>query len=249
MMAAPLLGVIFLLPSCESDPDSPGKEFMPDMYRSPAIEAYVDYGEIRGRENKELKSKLSARQTPKYTIPFVGTDEVLVKMMMPNRYKAGMAWRESHGLYGWDLSEESEYEMTRNNRVNPYTMTTENADRILSEGKTLYTSMCMHCHGEKGDGNGPMIKSGAYGDLGVVPAYKSLDTLSEGKIFHSIYYGKGYMGAHGSLLNKKEIWTLVHYVRQFQFDDYGKEEEVVEEDSEELGEATESLETEEGDTK
>jgi len=42
---------------------------------------------------------------------------------------------------------------------------------------------------------------------------------------------------------------LVHYVRQFQFDDYGKEEEVVEEDSEELGEATESLETEEGDTK
>ena len=55
MMAAPLLGVIFLLPSCESDPDSPGKEFMPDMYRSPAIEAYVDYGEIRGRENKELK--------------------------------------------------------------------------------------------------------------------------------------------------------------------------------------------------
>ena len=249
MMAAPLLGVIFLLPSCESDPDSPGKEFMPDMYRSPAIEAYVDYGEIRGRENKELKSKLSARQTPKYTIPFVGTDEVLVKMMMPNRYKAGMAWSESHGLYGWDLSEESEYEMTRNNRVNPYTMTTENADRILSEGKTLYTSMCMHCHGEKGDGNGPMIQSGAYGGEGVVPAYKSLDTLSEGKIFHSIYYGKGYMGAHGSLLNKKEIWTLVHYVRQFQFDDYGKEEEVVEEDSEELGEATESLETEEGDTK
>ena len=80
---------------------------MPDMYRSPAIEAYVDYGEIRGRENKELKSKLSARQTPKYTIPFVGTDEALVKMMMPNRYKAGMAWEASHGLYGWDLSEES----------------------------------------------------------------------------------------------------------------------------------------------
>jgi hypothetical protein len=24
------------------------------------------------------------------------------------------------------------------------------------------------------------------------------------------------MGAHGSILNKEEIWTLVHYVRQFQ---------------------------------
>ena len=255
MMTLPLLGLIFLLPSCESDPDSPGKEFMPDMYRSPAIEAYVDYGEIRGRENKELKSKLSARQTPKYTIPFVGTDEDHVKMMMPNRYKAGMAWEASHGLYGWDLSEESEYELTRSETVNPYTMTAENADRILNEGKTLYASMCMHCHGEKGDGNGPMIQSGAYGDLGVVPAYKSLDTLSEGKIFHSIYYGKGYMGAHGSLLNKKEIWTLVHYVRQFQIDGYGKEDETVEEESEDTGEpsmaeeAPETVETEEGDTK
>lgn len=31
-----------LLASC-ADPNSPGIEFMPDMYRSPAIEAYVDY--------------------------------------------------------------------------------------------------------------------------------------------------------------------------------------------------------------
>ncbi len=249
MMALPLLGAIFLLPSCESDPDSPGKEFMPDMYRSPAIETYVDYGEIRGRENKGLKSKLSARQTPKYTIPFVGTDETHVKMMMPNRYKAGKAWEASHGLFGWDLSEKSEYEMTRNDTVNPYKLDASNAKRILAEGKALYSSMCMHCHGEKGDGNGPMIQSGAYGDLGVVPAYKSLDTLSEGKIFHSIYYGKGYMGAHGSLLNKKEIWTLVHYVRQFQVDDYGKEEEVAEDKIEDSEEKPESVETEEEDTK
>ena len=30
------------------------------------------------------------------------------------------------------------------------------------------------------------------------------------------------MGSHASILNKKEIWTLVHYVRQFQDEDYGK---------------------------
>jgi hypothetical protein len=30
------------------------------------------------------------------------------------------------------------------------------------------------------------------------------------------------MGAHGSMLDKKEIWTLVHYVRSFQIKDYGK---------------------------
>jgi hypothetical protein len=30
------------------------------------------------------------------------------------------------------------------------------------------------------------------------------------------------MGAHNSLVSKKEIWTLVHYVRQFQDPNYGK---------------------------
>jgi hypothetical protein len=33
------------------------------------------------------------------------------------------------------------------------------------------------------------------------------------------------MGAHSSILNKKEIWTLVHYVKKFQNADYGKFDE------------------------
>ena len=225
------LTFIVMLSSCSSSSDSPGKEYMPDMYRSPAIEAYVDYGEIQGRENTEVKARISARQTPKYTIPYYGVNKKEVELMLPNKRKAGMTWRESHGLYGWDLDTESGYENARLDTINPLTMTAENAKSILKEGERLYEAMCTHCHGEKGDGNGTMIQSGAYGDLGVVPAYKNLDTLSEGKIFYSIYYGKGYMGAHGSLLDKKEIWTLVHYVRQFQRDGYGNFEEKDESDS------------------
>jgi len=30
------------------------------------------------------------------------------------------------------------------------------------------------------------------------------------------------MGAHRSLLNKKEIWTVIHYIRTLQSADYGK---------------------------
>ena len=41
----PALAVIALLASCGKAPNSPGIEYMPDMYRSPAIEAYVDYGQ------------------------------------------------------------------------------------------------------------------------------------------------------------------------------------------------------------
>ena len=94
----------------------------------------------------------------------------------------------------------------------------ENNTKIFEEGKQLFNSNCAHCHGKKGDGNGPMVKSGAYAG---VPNYSNLTNLGDGQIFYSIYYGKGMMGAHNSLLSKKEIWTLVHYVRKFQYPDYG----------------------------
>ena len=92
-------------------------------------------------------------------------------------------------------------------------MDVENAEATLKKGKELFTSMCQHCHGEKGDGNGPMVASGAYAG---VPNYADKASLSDGQIFYSIYYGKGAMGGHASQLNKKEIWTLVHYIRKFQ---------------------------------
>ncbi len=38
------LSVVLAVTSCRVDPNSAGYEYMPDMYRSPALEAYVDYG-------------------------------------------------------------------------------------------------------------------------------------------------------------------------------------------------------------
>ena len=209
---------ILLFGACTSVPDSSGYEYMPDMYRSPSIEAYVDYGEIRGRENKDLKSKLSAMIPPRNTIPFCGTDSTEVRLMLPNLRKANAAWRESHGLFGIDVSSNDEYLLAAQD-INPYKLTAANSASMIAKGKELYTAMCQHCHGEKGDGNGPMVASGAY--VGV-PAYATLTALSDGQIYYSIYYGKNMMGAHNSLVSKKEIWTLVHYVRQFQDPNYGK---------------------------
>lgn len=210
---------LFLMGSCKSDSDSSGFEYMPDMYRSPAIETYVDYGEIRGKENKELKSLLSALIPPKFTIPFIsGKDSAEVKLMLPYFRKPNVAFRQTHGLYGFDATSADEYMLAAKD-INPYIITAKNSEEILKKGKEIFSAMCQHCHGEKGDGNGPMVVSGAY--VGV-PNYANLSNLSDGQIFYSIYYGKGMMGSHGSILNKKEIWTLVHYVRQFQNKDYGK---------------------------
>ena len=213
-----IISLLILMQSCKSDPDSPGIEYMPDMYRSPAIEPYVDYGEIRNKVNKNYKTRLSAMTPPNWTIPYCdGCDADEINMNLPvlgPSYKM----KESHGLFKWDISAGDTtdfYEMAKDAKYsNPISYSKE----VNKIGKSLYTSMCQHCHGEKGDGNGPMVVSGAYAGSGI-PNYKTLN-ISDGQMFYSISYGKGNMGAHASILSKKEIWTLVHYVKYLQL---GKE--------------------------
>lgn len=208
--------------SCTSNPDSAGLEYMPDMYRSPAIEPYVDYGEVRGRINEDAKMRRSAMVPPKYTIPFMGTDSATVRMMLPYHRKPAAAYALTHGLFGADFSTNAdvnfEYNMAAADMNRIKLTSTDQAEKVFAKGKALYTANCQHCHGEKGDGNGPMVTAGSFSG---VPDYKTL-TIAEGQMFYSIYYGKGAMGAHAPIVNKQEIWTLVHYIRRFQDPNYGK---------------------------
>jgi len=50
-----VLFLLVLLNSCSKNPDSPGYEWVDDMYRSQAIEAYVDYGLVGDKVNDTLK--------------------------------------------------------------------------------------------------------------------------------------------------------------------------------------------------
>jgi mono/diheme cytochrome c family protein len=206
-----------ILGACSASGDSSGLEYMPDMYRSPAIEPYVDYGEIRGRENMSFKMVMSAMTPPNGTIPYYGTDSATVSLMLPYFRKANIAFKTTHGMFGADLSILDEYALAAAD-MNPLKLTADNAEATFKKGKELYTAMCQHCHGEKGDGNGPMVASGAYAG---VPNYTERAGKSDGQLFYSIYYGLNAMGGHASQLNKKEIWTLVHYVRKFQNASYG----------------------------
>ncbi|SFT82011.1 Cytochrome c, mono-and diheme variants [Lishizhenia tianjinensis] len=217
---AAITGMV-VLASCVTDPDSPGLEYMPDMYRSPAVEPYVDYGRVQGAEDMEKKMVQSAMTPPAGAIPYYGTEAAHVEVMLPYHRLAPATGDVTHGLYGWEKEDSlgSEYNAAVADK-NPLTLASkEEADAMFKAGKHLYETKCMHCHGEKGDGNGPMVTSGAYAG---VPDYKTKTDLADGQVFYSIYYGKGAMGAHASLLNNEQIWTLVHYVNKFRFDDYMK---------------------------
>lgn len=210
----------WFMTACTTDPDSSGLEYMPDMYRSPSIEPYVDYGEVKGRENATLKMTQSAMTPPMHTIPYYGTDEAEVLMMLPYHRLPSKAFETTHGLHSWEFTKNMEQDYEYNQAAldkNPLVLTAANAEATFAKAKSLYAANCMHCHGEKGDGNGPMVVSGAYSG---VPNYGAL-TIAEGQMFYSIYYGKGMMGSHASTLNKKEIWTLIHHIKKLQSADYG----------------------------
>ena len=195
---------LLLITSCVKHQDSPGYEYMPDMYRSPAIEAYVDYGLIGDVEHPELKNKMSARIPAQGSIQY-REDREMAEIFMPFNYNEG---EEERIRAGKEVFIPNYY-------ISDTLFTSEN----VAEGKRLYEFMCIHCHGAKGEGDGKVITVGGYS--GTPPAYNTLKETDGsfktlGSIFHTITYGKGAMGSHASQLNKDERWKVAMYVRTLQ---------------------------------
>ncbi len=221
--------VALIASSCTKDPDSPGVEYMPDMYRSPAIEAYVDYGEFRNEEHPELKEKLTALTPPGGTIPFHSNMEE-ARNNMPVPFKAPPKADETHGLYGWEMyADNAEFDKAMEEVIKPYKNPVPYSEEAMKRGKELYIRMCSQCHGEKGDGNGILVQNKKIsGVANFTAAPVSQDT--DGQLFYYMTYGKGIMGAHGMIISREDRWNIVHQLRKFGDSNYpnaAEEEEEV----------------------
>jgi mono/diheme cytochrome c family protein len=106
-------------------------------------------------------------------------------------------------------------------------------EKTMVEAKELYSIFCTQCHGDKGMGQGILVKNEKF--LGV-PSYGDRD-INFGTIFHVITYGKGVMGSHASQVTPEERWKLALYVMKLKDDMTPKEEELTE-----IAEATEGSE-------
>jgi mono/diheme cytochrome c family protein len=203
------IGLLFAVTSCIRDEQSPGYEYMPDMYRSPAVEAYVDYGEIRDTLNPEMMQTISARKPVQGTVPM--TDNVMNDMPYTI------------------LNTQAGYQMAGEILKSPLPYTEE----IIAEGEVIYNNFCTQCHGPQGQGNGAVVVKGGHP---APQAYNGpLKDLPEGKMFHTLTYGKGAMGSHASQLTKEERWKVVAYVMKLQ--KLGSEEEAAAE-GEEMADAS-----------
>ncbi len=72
----------------------------------------------------------------------------------------------------------------------------------------LYTIYCAICHGDKGDGKGPLVLKEKF--LGV-PSYKDR-AITEGSVYHVETYGLNSMGSYANQLDAKERWLVATYV-------------------------------------
>lgn len=126
-MSAAVAGLL-VMQSCISDPQSPGLEYMPDMYRSQAYEAY-DTSRIHLGTSSSL-------------LPVAGT--------IPRFDDETLPYYEP---YPFPHTNEG-YEAAGASLTNPYPASPE----IMKLGEHIFKNFCIHCHGAKGDGNGILVE-------------------------------------------------------------------------------------------
>ena len=179
-----------IVTSCSKNPLSPGVEYAPDMYRGPASEAYG--------ANPVFEDGMASRMPVKGSVPRF--NEETLPFYEPYAYQNTNDGYEAAGL----------------GLKNPIENTPEN----VAKGEKIYKNFCIHCHGEKGDGNGILVQRDKYAG---VPSYygATIKDLPEGKMYHTLYYGKNMMGSHASQINFNERWQVIRWVQKLRADGLG----------------------------
>lgn len=200
--------------------DFPGREFVPDMAHSTAYEAnvYWDYSLNSWDEESVLDRRtLSMPRLPiKGTIARGYAGAADDPTLLDGTRSRNASYTPPSGAVPYDYVDTEEDRLAASTAItrNPYAITTSGLDR----GKNLYTIYCGICHGEKGDGNGYIVRENG----GVYPAQpislisEELVNSTEGRYYHSIMYGRNVMGSYKDKLSYEERWQVIHYIRSLQ---------------------------------
>ncbi|WP_116770309.1 c-type cytochrome [Maribacter litoralis] len=91
-----------------------------------------------------------------------------------------------------------------------------NVETNLAKGGQLYTIYCAICHGDKGDGQGTLVKREKI--LGVPSYADPVRNLTVGSAYYTIHYGLNSMGSYASQMNTEEMWQVSEYVMKLKQD-------------------------------
>jgi len=153
---------------------------------------YDPIGYNPDQENNNFGNKMTAQIPPNGTVP-IGFEK-----------------------YPYENTME-DYEAAGANYHNPL----ERNEANLKQGEVLYLRFCQPCHGESGKGDGSIVKlekfpappsfSGSPSSRGGM-----MKDLTDGKIYHTIYYGLNLMGSHASQISPEDRWKIVMHVHELQ---------------------------------
>lgn len=98
------------------------------------------------------------------------------------------------------------YDASKTYTVSP--LNPANKAKDLARGKILFDHTCSACHGVNGDGQGPIVESGAYSG---VPKYADRD-ITVGSVHYVLTHGRNAMGSYAGMLNVGDRWRVAMYV-------------------------------------
>lgn len=208
-----ILGLLVMsLSGCYYDKSDRNIEYAPNMYNSLPLEPYSQTvyntqpwigGHYPAAEEdgkvKYFANGLAAQKAPEGTVP----------------REESWYYAEAYSPYPYENTTD-DYERAGLELTSPL----DENEETFQKGKTVYGIYCVMCHGAQGKGNGSLVSGGAY--VGV-PDYSGLN-ITEGKMFHTLTYGKGQMGSYASQITPRERWEVISYIKQW-FPTYQETEE------------------------
>lgn len=135
---------------------------------------------------------------------------------LPNGMAAGLP-ADNTIARGWiPYGFENSIEGKELSMLNPSPLDSLKQEENLKFGKELYTIYCSICHGDKGDGQGNLVKREKI--LGVPNFADAARNVTVGSTYHTIYYGLNAMGSYAGQLESKERWQVAEYVMKLKED-------------------------------
>ncbi|KAB1231942.1 cytochrome c [Chryseobacterium sp. KBW03] len=93
-------------------------------------------------------------------------------------------------------------------KLNASPLNPANAAKDIERGKVLFDHTCAACHGTGGDGQGPIVQSGAFSG---VPNYADRE-ITVGSVHYVLTNGRNAMGSYAGQLNAGDRWRVAMYV-------------------------------------
>ena len=90
------------------------------------------------------------------------------------------------------------------------------SEENLAKGGELYGLYCAICHGNKGDGQGWLVKQDKI--VGIPSYIDAARNITVGTTYHVQQYGLNAMGSYASQMNNKEMWQVSEYVMKLKQD-------------------------------